>query len=238
MIFVQLGDDTTLQALSDDEGQFTLDHSPSAGPAKVKLSARNGGRTAEQTFDQLPAHLEVTLQEAAALRGRVISRDGTPVSGFTIEARVSSERNMGPQGGVQPFAGDRFELRDLPAAILQVNVTAVDGRSGSTTVTGIAGQMLDVDIPLDPAATVRGRAVAGSGGPPASSVNVFTDGAWDAPTVTAADGTFALPLASGSHRLMWIAPDGSQAMRRVTVTPAQVLDVGDIPLAQPRPATR
>jgi hypothetical protein len=55
--------------------------------------------------------------------------------------------------------------------------------------------------------------------------------------VTGADGTFALQLASGSHRLQWIAPDGSQAMRRVTVTPAQVLDMGDVALA-PRQGTR
>jgi hypothetical protein len=134
-----------------EDGRVRLAREMGLAGRPVTIRAHAGGRSGAWT-GPLPAAgtVTVTLAPGAALQGFVRAR-GARVSGFTLE--VSSQPT--PEGwrtlDVHRFAGDRFELADLPAEPLRLLVRADDGRRGVAEVRLAAGARQDLDIPIDPA---------------------------------------------------------------------------------------
>jgi hypothetical protein len=153
-VTLRLAQAGSFSAQADDEGTFVLGTATDGdidGPAEVFAS--NGGRVAHLTFDALPRQLSITLTPAGALHGRVVSQDGTPVTGFTVSVAYKSRQSPrmgGTLSGYRPFGGDTFELQDVPADALTVTVSTRDGRRGRTDVTTVSGTVTDVVVPLTP----------------------------------------------------------------------------------------
>ncbi|WPB82510.1 carboxypeptidase regulatory-like domain-containing protein [Archangium violaceum] len=134
---------------TDDEGRFSLGFPPTTGANKGRLTvvARNGGRVSEvmgvKPGDQ---GVVVRLRPAALVRGRVV-RTGEPVRGFIVSYQLESGFLPGDQEPWE-FPGERFELRDVPAEPVKLEVWTPDGSSGEVRISPSAGGTLEVDIPL------------------------------------------------------------------------------------------
>lgn len=113
----------------------------------VTIRARNGGRTGEETLT-LPAGgtVAVRLRPGGAVEGVV--RGGGLVSGFTLEIASQPHADGWRTVDVHRFAGDRFELADLPSEPLRLVVRAEDGRLGSAEVRVGAGETRAIEIAL------------------------------------------------------------------------------------------
>jgi hypothetical protein len=130
---------------ADEQGRFNLGRPRADLPDKLDLFALNGGRAARATAGPQQNEIALQLQPAATLRGRLT---GSPPDGFGIELSPA-----GFHSGTRSleFAGDRFELRDVPALPLHVAVTARDGRVGSLDLSLAPGEAREVEIALQPA---------------------------------------------------------------------------------------
>jgi hypothetical protein len=133
------------------------------------------------------------------------------------------------------FGGDRFELADVPAGPVRVRVRTPSGRSGGAELELAPGEVRDVDLVLEPGATVEGRVIDARNRPiPGASVFVLTGGG-SSPrpeATTDAAGLFRLTgLPAGMHRLRLVAPGYTPAERDVDLSPSSNLELGDIALA-------
>lgn len=131
-----------------DDGRVALGPEGVAG-RRVVVRARNGGRTAAVAVD-LPAAgtVPVTLEPGGAVRGRVRAT-GRAVAGFTVEVASQPGAASWRTVDVHRFAGDRFELGDLPAEPLRLVVRADDGRRGAAEVSIAAGEVRALEIALE-----------------------------------------------------------------------------------------
>ncbi|ACG75346.1 conserved hypothetical protein [Anaeromyxobacter sp. K] len=148
-----------MAARAGEDGRVRLGRDMGLAGREVEVRAHNGGRSGAFT-GRLPAAgaVAVTLSPGAALEG-VVRGGGAPVKGFALE--VASQ--PGPEGWrtleVHRFAGDRFELGDLPAGPLRVAVRAADGRRGEAEVRLAAGEVRRLEVAVS--AAVPARAPAG-----------------------------------------------------------------------------
>jgi hypothetical protein len=226
----------TMRTVSDEEGRFTLSLPFQRGPpeASVTVSASNGGRSGE-VVGVKPGEqgVVVKLRPAASLRGRVIRASGQPVKGFSLDVQPMSQGGGAPQGERQ-FQGDRFELRDVPAAPVAVVVWTEDGARGETQVTPTYGTPAEVLLTLKSTAGLRGRVVDEATREPIADAFIFIEGERASNEGSGPDGRFVLEgLAAGQHTLRVSAGPFRRAERPVTLEEGQVLDVGDISLAAP-----
>ncbi|MBI5070451.1 MAG: carboxypeptidase regulatory-like domain-containing protein [Deltaproteobacteria bacterium] len=152
-------------AVTDDDGQAHL--LLAAAPAGLRVRAFRGGRFGGPVDLPAVGPSAVTLRAAARLRGRVRSPDGAAPAGFTLElAALGDEISTvstvgGPAGlrgaqGVQAprrleFGGDRFEVADVPAGEVRVQVRTVSGRVASAEVTLAPGEVRELSLTLEPA---------------------------------------------------------------------------------------
>ncbi|HEX9051102.1 MAG TPA: carboxypeptidase-like regulatory domain-containing protein, partial [Anaeromyxobacter sp.] len=115
---------------------------------RVTIRARNGGRSGAVTV-ALPASgtVRVALSPGGAVQGRVRAA-GRPPAGFTVEVASQPAPAAWRTVDVHRFAGDRFELADLPAEPLRLVVRTDDGRRGQAELTVAPGQVRTVDIAL------------------------------------------------------------------------------------------
>ncbi len=89
----------------------------------------------------------VTLAPGGAVEGRLRAQGRMP-AGFTVEVASQPAPAAWRTVDVHRFAGDRFELADLPAEPLRLVVRADDGRRGQAELTVAPGQVRTVDIAL------------------------------------------------------------------------------------------
>jgi hypothetical protein len=136
-----------LAATTGEDGRLALGPVVGMVGQQVTLRARNGGRTGEETL-ALPGSgtIAVRLRPGGAVEGLV--RGGPRVSGFTVE--IASQPGAGGWRivDVHRFAGDRFELGDLPAEPLRLVVRADDGRQGAAEIRVASGETRSVEIAL------------------------------------------------------------------------------------------
>jgi hypothetical protein len=132
-----------------DDGRVVLGREMGVAGRRVLVRARNGGRTAALAVE-LPASgtVPVTLEPGGAVRGLVRAR-GAAVGGFTVEVASQPAQASWRTVDVHRFAGDRFELGDLPAEPLRLVVRADDGRRGAAEVSVAAGEVRAVEIALE-----------------------------------------------------------------------------------------
>lgn len=133
-----------------EDGRVRLAREMGLAGRAATVRARNGGRAGafEGTLPEAGA-VAVTLSPGAALQGTV---RGAGARGFTLE--VASQ--PGPDGwrvlDVHRFAGERFELGDLPPEPLRITVRAEDGRRGEAEVRLSPGEARTLELALGSAA--------------------------------------------------------------------------------------
>jgi len=132
-----------------EDGRVVLGREMGVAGRRVAIRARNGGRAGAATVD-LPASgtVPVRLAPGGAVQGRV--RSGRrAVSAFTLEVASQPSPAAWRTVDVHRFAGDRFELGDLPAERLRLAVRADDGRRGEVELRVASGEVRAVEIALD-----------------------------------------------------------------------------------------
>jgi hypothetical protein len=136
-----------LATSAGEDGRVALGSRMGMVGRAVTIRARNGGRTGEETLT-LPAGgtVAVRLRPGGAVEGVV--RGGGRVSGFTLEIASQPNADGWRTVDVHRFAGDRFELADLPSEPLRLVVRAEDGRRGAAEVRVAAGETRAVEIAL------------------------------------------------------------------------------------------
>lgn len=226
-------------SFADDAGRFHVDRPRSDLPDSFEVLAVNGGRAGRVAVAAGQGEAKVQLLPAATLRGHVAS-GGAPVTTFTVTTTVAGTGMMFVPGGnsqTLEFAGDRFELRDLPADKLHVAVGTRDGRSGSADIALTPGGSGDLEVPLVEDAAVAGRVIDAQTGEPVPNAAISEGGH---PQLSSPDGRFRLGgLAPGDHSLRFQADRYQGLSRTVTLAPGTPLDLGDVPLKrlQAKPGT-
>lgn len=139
-------------ASAGDDGRVAIERELGAAGRAVVVRARNGGRTGSATL-VLPERgtVPVTLTPGAEVTGRVRG-GGRPIDGITVEATSEPGRGAWRTLDVHRFAGERFDLRDLPAGALRISVRTADGHRGDASLTLAAGEVRAVEIALAPPA--------------------------------------------------------------------------------------
>jgi hypothetical protein len=113
---------------------------------EVTIRARNGGRTVAATLT-LPAAGTVPLRLAPGGAVEGVVRGAGP-SGFTVEVSSQPAAGAWRTVDVHRFAGDRFELGDLPAEPLRIAVRADDGRRATAEVQVVSGETRALELAL------------------------------------------------------------------------------------------
>ena len=131
-----------------EDGRVPLAGKMGVAGRRVAIRARNGGRSGAVTVN-LPASgtVPVTLSPGGSVRGRVRAAGRAP-AGFTVEIASQPSPAAWRTVDLHRFAGDRFELVDLPAEPLRLVVRADDGRRGQAEVSVAAGEVRTVEIAL------------------------------------------------------------------------------------------
>jgi hypothetical protein len=218
---------------ADESGRFQSGRARSDLPDTFTIVSINGGRTGTAPVAPGLAEVTVQLQPGATLNGHLASG---PVDQFRVDQSISSSSPLGGGGpGSQQslqFTGDRFQLRDVPGTAVHIVVTTQDGRSASQDVTLTPGGSADVEIPLQPLATVNGKVVDSITQLPVSGVMLFVDQPSGAapPSATGADGTFSLQAASGAHTLRGFAPNYQGLSQQFTAVSGQPVQLGTVPM--------
>jgi hypothetical protein len=132
-----------------DDGRVVLSRDMGVTGRRVLVRARNGGRTAALAVD-LPSSgtVPLKLEPGGAVRG-LVRAPGRAVTGFTVEIASQPAAASWRTVDVHRFAGDRFELGDLPAEPLRLVVRSEDGRRGAAEVAVAAGEVRAVEIALE-----------------------------------------------------------------------------------------
>ncbi|AGC45245.1 PDZ domain-containing protein [Myxococcus stipitatus DSM 14675] len=242
---VQGGDfPITVRVLADEDGSFAIPARPPGAPPLAALVAHNSGRVARvANVGEGKGPVELRLQAAARVSGRVVARTGAPPDGFTLTLTEVDGEEL-PWAGTAPttrqFPGSTFELRDAPGQPLKLSVRTQDGRTGEAVVSLAPGGGADVEIPLTQGdSSLSGRAVWSREGGPASGVSVFLDRPVTSrpDAVTGPDGRFRLEaVRPGAHTVRLMPPEGRVETRGVKVAEVEATDLGDIPVS-PRRAT-
>jgi protocatechuate 3,4-dioxygenase beta subunit len=218
---------------ADAEGRFE-----SAAPTDVPLQvqAGNGGRLGTVLGARTGQEVVVKLQPAASVRGRVVRPRGAPVRGFFLELRLPEGQDSPWMGQERRFAGERFELKDLPGGSLALVARTEDGARGEAVVTLAPGASAEVEIVLSGTASVRGRVVDMARAPvEGATVYWMGDGSPRSQSFTDEEGSFLFEgLPEGAHTLFILGSEGQSEHRALRLGSGEKLDLGDIVLGKPR----
>jgi hypothetical protein len=145
-----------LAATAGEDGRVGIDARMGLAGREVAIRARNGGRAATRTVT-LPEAGEVIvrLSPGGAIRG-VVRGDGRPPRGFTLELASQPAPGSWRTVDVHRFAGDRFDVADVPPEPLRLAVVTEDGRRGEAVVSVASAEVRTIEVILG--AELRGNA--------------------------------------------------------------------------------
>jgi hypothetical protein len=134
-----------LATVAGDDGRLVIDRGMGISGRQVTVRARNGGRSGSTTL-VLPeaGTVAIHLAAGATVAGLVRGARG----GFTLEVASQPAAGGWRTLEVHRFAGDRFEVGDLPPEPLRLVARADDGRRGAVEVRVAAGERKAVEIAL------------------------------------------------------------------------------------------
>ncbi|HET9596848.1 MAG TPA: carboxypeptidase-like regulatory domain-containing protein, partial [Anaeromyxobacteraceae bacterium] len=250
LVLVTAGDDlrNAGSAVTDEAGVARVEL---AEHGSLLVRALRSGRAGGPVPLDTSGPTVVTLRAPARLRGRVVSHDGPPVAGFSFQlAALGDDASVastigGPAGtrnarGVQAplrleFSGDRFEVADASPGPVRVSVQTPSGGHAHVELELAPGEQRELEVVLEPGASVEGRAVDARTGSPVAGTAVVVERVGSPPrseATTGADGRFRLTgLPMGARRLRLIAPGYAPAERDADLGAGESLDLGEIALA-------
>lgn len=241
---------------TDEQGRFSLSLPPESAPmgvpsprpgvtqGRMKVSAKNGGRTGEVLGVRAGEQsVVVRLKPGLPVRGRVVrATPGEPVKGFTLSLEPQSRQSFWMRGlNELEFANDRFELRDVPATPVKLVARTSDGALGEALVTPGSEQPGEVLITVMQSASVTGRVIDSATGKPVAEAFVYLEGRRPSgpPNNTLSNGVFRLdqvPL--GEHTVVIRAGSAYMSERRtVKLVEGQTFELGDITVSTSRAPT-
>lgn len=189
------------------------------GP-RPPVSVRSGAEGAEQASAAEPSR---AVRAGDGVSGSVIDASGGPIAGARLEARsVGGEERA--EAALSDDVG-QFEL-SLPAGTWELSVHA-DGYASTRRL--VESPTSALDLPLSPAARIRGRVVSGPdrdgvGGVSVSAVKSNGRPYSRAVTLSDATGSFELrDLPPGIHELTALSADYRGEGVRVELYPASAL---------------
>ncbi len=160
------GEDVHTSGEADAQGRFVLTTPSTSEGTLAVIQARRQAEDGEARDVRVGSRgVVVRLEAEAALRGRVIPTRGAAVQGFELYAeRERGSRSLFDRGDSRPFAGDSFELLDVPAGLVELRVRTSDGRSGKAQARLEPGRTASVEIPVGELCRVVGRVVGPASG--------------------------------------------------------------------------
>lgn len=213
---------------ADESGQFQLDRPRADLPDSFEVQAQSRGRMGVANVGPGETQVVVKLLSGSTLRGHLRS-SGAPVETFTVTYRILG-RSFG--GGAQSldFAGETFELQDLPPGALELSIQTRDGRSGEGEVTIRTGEPAQLDVTLSVSASVSGRLIDSETRQPVAGAYLALDDT-RSDTESGPDGRFTLGgLVPGEHVASFFASNYVGASRTFTLAAGQSFDLGEVGL--------
>jgi hypothetical protein len=215
-------------------GRFTVS-------ARAQVTGQAGSAMGELAFDGATADVVVVIDTVSRVSGTVFrpGPGGVREPAGRVEVRLATSPAGACAGGCTTFADDqgRFSFPDLAARAFSIfavdPITQIRGAAGGTLVPG--GDTV-VEVLLEPAGSVTGRAIGG-GRPQAGVVARLESGSGARLFVeTDADGVFGFPAVPlGRYTLSLEDPVGSGLARRL-VDVNGVETLGDLVLDEAPPA--
>ncbi|HEX9401108.1 MAG TPA: carboxypeptidase-like regulatory domain-containing protein [Anaeromyxobacter sp.] len=134
-----------LATSAGEDGRVAVDGRMGMAGREVTIRARNGGRAGAATVT-LPDSGTVAVRLAPGGRVEGVVRGAR--TGFTLEVSSQPTQDGWRTLDVHRFAGERFELGDLPPEPLRLVVRSDDGRRGAAEVRVGPGETRAVEIAL------------------------------------------------------------------------------------------
>lgn len=211
------------EARSGEDGRFRLDR-VGEGIWRVRVLAQGYApleRSRVAVDEHGTAPLELVVQEAATLDGRVLDRDGGPVAGASV--RLGGDP-AGPREALTAEDG-RFHLEGLPRGLVRIEAEHPAGGWGWVETNPAAGT---VEIVLEPVGSIEGRAT-GAQGEPLGGREVRLE-PFGRKTMTDPDGAFRFErVPSGRCRVsLWKKAIGESEVlevRNLALAPGEVAQV-------------
>jgi hypothetical protein len=211
----------------DDEGGGL--YNPKMWPApseRFTAIAYQGLHSGSVETSVKASSIVVPLAAPASMEGRVRSATGKPVTQFTLHVPINEW--MGAER--LEFFGDHFVVDAVPAGKWKLKAVTADGSSGEKEVEAVPGQRTQVQLELQPGASIRLRLVDAATGAPLQGWVQLDESAEVHETLNgiAAWGD----VAPGRHRLRMGSGLRQRVERDIEVKVGQQLDLGDVPLAE------
>ncbi len=177
------------------DGAFVLERVP-PGRYWVLAECPDGEHADRLGVEPNRGPLELALQQAAGVTGRVVDQSGRAVAGAEVEV---SQPQREPALAVTDGQG-RFELGRLIAGVVHVEATAGQRRSIEQSVQLVEGQDVALELQVQQTGEISGRVTGNTEG-----VNAI--GAWSKDrnlgdsSPLGADGTYSLRLIPGHYKV-------------------------------------
>ncbi len=237
--------------LTDAEGHFTLGGLPPGVRAMLAVSAEGFATFRNVNPQGLPLtgqdeELAYTLRPGGVIAGRV-THDGEPIANIGVRAFGEQDGSVG-WGTARTDAEGRYEIREVGPGTYAVTLHGGPEDLVATPVENVTvkpGERTEnVDIELTSGAIVRGRVTWEDTGEPVEGVAV---GSYESmgsfnQTQTGEDGTYALHLPPGEHRVTVIdqredARGHEPGQHKVSLAPDEVFEGADFTLTRKRRIT-
>lgn len=229
-IYVMRGHMPSRQAIpfQAEDGSFMIDNLP-PGVIELQVAALGHARASANGIEieeaKTASGIEVKMERAARLKGRITTADGQGVSGATAYVKEPAESASSIVDRVMSDANGAYEIGSVPPGTHTIIFTKQGFIRQEKSVDAAGGKELHLDVQLERGRAVTGRVVT-ERGEPIAAADIFTEPGARTPqrTRSDADGAFRLEgLGDGTIRIR--AQKDGFAASRLEIDPSSTAPV-------------